>query len=127
MDAVHPLDGRPVPLGLQIVPHVNALDHQHPLLLADLPAHVGHEVVRRDDDSARCQRAGKGARQSATGGGHHVIQRRGVGLLVAHLHAVMLGDRAVDPEQRRLRLRRKGRAAQPTTEPAYDHLRRVNG
>ena len=74
VDSVHRL---PVLLPRQDPVHdVDPSNHQDPVVLFDLPPHVGVEVSLTGFDPARLQRASEGTDQSATGGGHDVVQRR---------------------------------------------------
>jgi hypothetical protein len=51
-----------------------------------------------DLDLTRLQRAGEGASQSAAGGGHHVVECRGVGWVLLRPDAVVLGHLGVHAE-----------------------------
>jgi hypothetical protein len=60
------------------------------------------EVLERH--LTRCQRARKGAEQSAARGGDHVVERGVVGFYVLRGDTVVFGDLAVDTEQHRILL-----------------------
>ena len=59
---------------------MNPAQHQYFPLFLDFPRHLGDEIVRTHIYLARCQRAGKGAGESAAGGRNHIIDRGCVGL-----------------------------------------------
>ena len=82
------------------------LDHEHLVALEDLADGFYLVLLRVDLDLTRLQRAGKGAGQSAAGGGHDIVERRGVRREVLGLDPVVLGDLGVDAEHDRLLLGR---------------------
>jgi hypothetical protein len=88
------------------IAHVDALDHQHPVLRLDLPCRLDFVPVRIDFDLARLQRAGEGARESPPGGRHHVVERGRVRWVIVGAHAIVLGNLGVNPERHRLMLGR---------------------
>jgi hypothetical protein len=57
-----------------VVDH-DPLDHQHVVIGLDLADSLDLEHVAVDFNLTRFQRAGKGAGQSAAGGGDHVVER----------------------------------------------------
>jgi len=93
-------------LGLQFQPGVNAADHQDVILGFDFPHRLGNQPRIRGIDLTRFQRASKGAGESAGGGGHDVIEGRGVGVEDLLRHLVVLRHRAVHAENHRRRFRR---------------------
>jgi hypothetical protein len=101
---------RVCPLGLRAlvawhlhpVVHSNPLDHQHPVLDLDLAPGLDVVGVPLNFDLTRLQRAGKGARQSAGGRGHHVVERGGLGRELLGVHAVVLGHLGMHSEAHRL-------------------------
>jgi hypothetical protein len=76
------------------------LDHKYFALDLDLSDGLGVEVLERH--LTRCQRARKGAEQSAARGGDHVVERGVVGFYVLRGDAVVFGDLAVDTEYYRI-------------------------
>ncbi len=107
---------------LQRVLHVDPSKYEYRSVLFDFSSDLAHQVVGAHGNLARSQRAGKSARESATGGRNDVIDRRRMRFHPGHVDAVMLGDRAVDTKQDRLAFGRKGRGAEGTTEPANLHF-----
>ncbi len=108
MKAVHALDllvlvgahaGEPVA-------HRDPLDHEDSVALEDLALRLGVERVTFDLNPARLQRAREGARQSASRGGDHVVEARGLRCEVLGRDAVVLGDLGVNAELDRLAARR---------------------
>jgi hypothetical protein len=79
---------------------LDALDDEHFALDLDLSDRLGVEVLERH--LTRCQRARKGAEQSAARGGDHVVERGVVGFYVLRRDAVVFGDLAVDTEHYRI-------------------------
>ena len=76
--------------------------------------------------SARFQRAGKSARQSTGGAGHHVIEGGGVGGEGVGRDLVVRGDGAVYTKGHRLRLRREERLADRPFLPFDPHVGTVD-
>lgn len=75
MNLMHALDGLAIPLGGgEVVDDMNASDDQNLLLELNLTDRIGGQLF--DLNLARCQRAGKGARQSARSGSDDVVQCR---------------------------------------------------
>ncbi len=58
---------------LQAVGDVNTFDNEDTVLFFDFATHLARQMTITGGDSARFQRATKGAGQSATGGGDHII------------------------------------------------------
>lgn len=110
----------------QPVRHVNTPDDQNAAVLANLPADLSGEIVWLELNVARCQRAGKSARQSATCGRHHVIECGGVPVHLGHVHAVVLGDGAVHTKENRLLLSREPGTPERSTEPLDGDVRGVH-
>lgn len=79
-------------------------DHEHAILLADLAPDMPAEQALPRIDPTRLQRASKGAGQSATRGGHDVIEGRGD--FAVRVGTVVLLDRAMDSELDRAFVRR---------------------
>jgi hypothetical protein len=93
----------PLVLGhLDPVVHSDPLDHEHAVLVLDLA--LGLDVVggSLNLDLTRLQRAGKGARQSAGGCRHHVVESGGLRRELVRVGAVVLGDFRVHSEADRL-------------------------
>jgi hypothetical protein len=99
-------------LEFQVVADPDPLDHQDAVLDLHLAPGLGVEPPLAGRDLARLQRAPEGAGESAGGGRDHVVERGRVGLVLAHVDAVVAGHRAVDAEQDRARLGRQVRAAE---------------
>jgi hypothetical protein len=81
------------------------------------------EVLERH--LTRCQRARKGAEQSAACGSDHVVERGVVGFYVLRGDTVVFGDLAVDTEHHRIILDGEMRAADLTLHRLHLHLRNV--
>jgi hypothetical protein len=111
---------------LQLIPDMDAPDHQNAFLFLDLTGNVANEVFRLDRDPARCQRASKGAGESAAGRRHHIVQGRRMRVLLAHIDAVVLGDGSVNAERHWLRLRRDHCTAQRSANTLNRGPGRVN-
>jgi hypothetical protein len=86
-------------IGPEVEDHLDPLDHQYPALCFYLSCNFGGEVIAIRRNLTRCQRAPKGAEQSTARCGHEVVERGGVGLLLAGGDAVVLGHLAVDAEK----------------------------
>ena len=107
MESVYPLDRIAVfGGGPQMIGHVNTPQDEHIVvrIRLHLAADVSGELAVAGIDSARLQRAPEGTGQSATGGGRHVVDSRGVGIGHVGAHFVVLGDLAVDAERHGLAL-----------------------
>jgi hypothetical protein len=87
--------------------HRDALDHEHAIVILDLADRLDLVALRIDFDLTRLQRAREGARQSAAGGGHNVVERRRVRRVLVRLDAIVLGDLRMHSEEHRLLLGRK--------------------
>ena len=111
---------------LQHVLHVDAPQHQHCPVFFDLPDNLDRQVVGPNRDLARSQRAGKCARESASGRRNDIIDRRRVRLRLAHVDAVVFGNSTVYTEDDRLTLSRKSGRAEGTAKSANLHLGFVN-
>jgi hypothetical protein len=74
------------------------LDHQHAVLDLDLAPALDVVGVPLDFDLTRLQRAGKGARQSADGRGHHVVEGGRLRRSLLGINAVVLGHFGMNPE-----------------------------
>ena len=122
-----PLDRRLVlGFGSQPVRDVDSPDDDHAvILLLHLAPDVAREVPLARLDPARLQRASEGTGQSAAGGGHDVVQRRGD--LSFRLHAVVLRDGPVNPELDGSVVRRKPSAAIRTLDPLDPDVGRIDG
>jgi hypothetical protein len=90
----------------QSIPHVNALDYQHPILGLDLPYRLDFVSLRIDVDLTRLQRAGKRARQSPSSCRNDVVERGRVRRVVLGPHSIVLGNLGMNPENHRLTLGR---------------------
>ena len=80
------------------IAHVDAFDEQHAVLCLDLANGLHLVALGIDLDLTRLQRAGEGASQSAAGGGHYVVECRGVRWVLLGPHAVVLGHLGVHTE-----------------------------
>ena len=99
VERVHPRSFLSAFLGdREPVAHVDAFDDQHAVLCLDLANGLDLIALGIDLDLTRLQRAGEGARQSAAGGGHYVVQCRGVGWVLLRPDAVVLGHLGVHAE-----------------------------
>jgi hypothetical protein len=87
----------------------DALDNQHAILGLDLADRLDLVALRIDLDLTRLQRAGERARQSPSGGSHHVIECRGVRWILVRTHPVVLSHLGMHAEYDRLRLGREVR------------------
>jgi hypothetical protein len=88
---------------LQGEDHVDPTQHKHTVFDFDLTMSYGRQVAFARRDPARLQRATKGAEQSTTGRGDHIIDRCGVRVRYLTLNAVMARDRTVGAKADRLR------------------------
>jgi len=105
---VHAIGGFPVNLlGFKPQSHVNPAYHEYIAFQFDLTYCFPHQASTRCIDLTRLQRASKGSRKSTCGGGDNVIKRRGAGFRDRGRNPVVLGNRAVDSENDRLRLGRE--------------------
>ena len=108
METVYSLDFRSLVVRhRQRVVDDDPLDYEHAVAVVDLAAGLHLVTVPLHFDLTRLQRAGKGAGQSAAGGGHHVVERGGVRRVVLGAHAVVLGHLGVDAERHRVVLGRQ--------------------
>ena len=101
----------------QPVDGMDALDHEHPVLQLDLAGSLPYEPTLACRYLTRLQRAPEGAGQSADRSSDDVVQRGRTLGLAARRDPIVLGDRVVDTEDHRLRLRRKERATQRPAHP----------
>jgi len=83
---------------------VDPAQDEHTAVLLDFTHHFRDEILRAELYLARCQRAGKCARQSATSRRNHIVDGRGMRLDLRHVDAVVLGDRPVNTEEHGLAL-----------------------
>jgi hypothetical protein len=74
----------------------DALNHEYLTLSLYLADRIGVETL--EGNLTRCQRAGKGAEQSAAGRRNQVVERRRVRLLVLGRDAIVLSDPAMHPK-----------------------------
>ena len=120
----HPFDGIAVFFGgCKVEGLGDAFDDEDFVLRLDLTDGIGVEALERN--LTRSQRAGKGAEQSAAGGGDHVVEGRGVGFLGVRGDAVVLRDLAVDAEEDRLVSSGDVGAPDLALDRLYPHLRDV--
>jgi hypothetical protein len=118
---VHALGGRAGRgRGGEMVGGVDAPDDQDLIFQLDLTPDVGGEALVARVDVARLQRTAEGAGQSAAGGRHDIVERRGMGLddvrvdLVVGGHRAMHAERHGDPLRRQVGLaQRPGLALDP--------------
>jgi len=71
---------------------------EHAAVLLDIANHLCDEILGPELYLARCQRAGKCARESATRRRDDVVDGRGMRLDLRHVGSVMRRDRAVNTE-----------------------------
>jgi hypothetical protein len=88
----------------EVIPHVDALDHEHLVLQHDDTFGIGAQPTLACIDPTRLQRATQGSRQSTGSRGHHVVERGGVVWILPRRSPVMLADLVVRPEHDRLGL-----------------------
>ena len=86
----------------QRVLHVDALDHEHAVLVLDLAASLARQPAFARIDATRFQRAPERPRESAGRRSDDVIERRRPLRVAAARDAVMVGDLVVDAEEDRL-------------------------
>ena len=116
------LRGRP-----QTHPDVNSPDDEHVVLgQFDFTDRFAGQPVAVSPDVARLQRAPEGPRQSAGRRGDDVVECRGAGLECAGGDLVVLGDRAVDAEDDRLRLAGEVGAPDGPFHPFYPDVRPIH-
>ncbi len=105
MGAVHlvnALDGLAmIARGAQLVRHADSLEHQDAVVQFHLADDLAGQTSLARIDMTRLQRASEGAEQSATRGGDHVVDRRGVRPGDRGIDAIVLGDGAVHTERHR--------------------------
>ena len=105
----------------QALAHVNAFDHQHPLLRLDLPGRLDFVAFRIDFDLTRLQRAGKRAGQSPARRRHHIVERGRIRGVILGPDPIVLRHLRVHPEDDRLGLGRHVREPLRPTEPLNPH------
>ena len=128
VEAVDTLDlGSPLGRHGQAVAHGDALDDENLLVEDDVSDGLDFVALRIDVDVTRFQRGGEGARQSAAGGRHDVVERRRAGREVLGVDAVVLGHRGVDAEHDGLGLGRQVREAVRTAVGVDADARDVRG
>jgi hypothetical protein len=101
-------------------------DQEHFSIFADLTGGFRAKPSLACGYIARLQRAAKGARQSAGGCGHHVVERRGGGLEALRINAVMRCDLRVHPKHHRFFGLRKIGAADRAAQAFDGTMRSVN-
>ena len=79
-------------LKLEMVGHMDPLDHEHVIVFFHFPNYVRPEVALSRRNLTRLQRASKGASQSATGGSNEIVKRGGMRLMDGSVYAIVLGD-----------------------------------
>jgi hypothetical protein len=105
----------------QRVGHVNAPDDEYVSVLANLANRFRSQITLASTNSARLQRAPKGAGQSARGRSHHVVERGGVGLMNCRVNAIVLGHLRVHPKEHWLFVEGQIGTPQGTLDPLYSH------
>jgi hypothetical protein len=106
--AVDPLGHLPLSrVELEMVGDVNAAYDEDVIICFDLAPGFGAEITFTGRDVARFQRASKGPGQSTSCRCDQVIEGSGMGVILAHVSAVMPGDAGVDAEGYRLVLDRQ--------------------
>ena len=102
VEIVHAFCGFPVRLrGAQVIGDMNALHHQHVVFLFDLADDISTEIAIACLYLTRLQRAAKGAGESATGRGDEIVEGRGMGLVLGHVHAIAFGDLRMNAKEDR--------------------------
>jgi len=121
---VHPLRRLPLFRGRrQTQSHVNPPDDEHVVFgQLDFTDRLGGQPVAVGSDVARLQRASEGPCQSAGCGRDDVVERGRVRLERSGRDPVVLGDRAVDAEDDRLRLAGEVGAPEGTSHPLDPNL-----
>jgi hypothetical protein len=99
--------------------------HEHAPHIRDLADRLDLVALRIDLDLTRFQRAGEGAGQSPTGGGHDVIERRRMRRVLLGPDAIVLGDLGVHPECHRLGFGWQIRQPLRTSQPLDPHTRDI--
>lgn len=79
-----------VTIDSQVVGHMNAPDDEYVSVLANLANCFRSQIALTSRNSARLQRAPKGAGQSARGRCYHVIERGSVRLVNRRFNAIVL-------------------------------------
>ena len=106
------------------IDHMNSPQHEHLGLEFYLTNGLTREPTVAGTDLARLQRAPEGTEESASGGGHDVVDGGGMGVRDI-LDTVVCGDCAVRTKQHRLSLRGQPCLAE-WADAAYDaHVRTV--
>jgi hypothetical protein len=82
----------------QPIMDMNSSDDEDAILRLHLSADFADEPTLARRNLARLQRAPEGSGQSATGGSHHIVDRRCMGLGDGQGDAVVLGDRPMRAE-----------------------------
>jgi len=100
---------------------VNAADDEYVSVLANLANRFRSQIALASRNSARLQRAPKGAGQSTRSRSYHVIERGGVGLMNRWGDAIMLSHLRVHPKEHRLLVEGQIGTAQGTLDPLYAH------
>ncbi len=113
-------------LGSEQIPHVHSPQDEDVSLLLHLPTNLAGQVGGSDFDLARCQRAGKGARESACGRRNHVVYGCGVGLVRSRIDPVVFRDRSMDTEEHWLRFGWDRGASEWTPQAPNGTLRGVD-
>jgi hypothetical protein len=105
---------------------MNALDQQHASIFTNLAGGFRAKPSLACGYFARFQRAAKGARQSAGGCGHHIVEGGGGRLEAIRINAVMRSDLRVHPEHYRFFGLRKIGAADGAAQAFDGTMRSVN-
>jgi hypothetical protein len=87
----------------------DSLDNQHVILGLDLADRPDLVALRIDLNLARLQRAGERARQSPSGGSHHIVEGGGVRRILIGSHPVVRRHFGVHAKCNWLRLGREVR------------------
>jgi hypothetical protein len=102
MNPMHTLDGlSSLSRCNQMISDVNSLNDQYVVLCLDLSSNFRSQSFVACIDLARFQRAPEGADQSAPGGRHYVIQRRGMRLCNLWANVIVFGHRPVHTKAHR--------------------------
>jgi hypothetical protein len=90
----------------QVIAYMNALEYQNLAVQLNFAICLRGELAFASRDSARFQRAAKGAGKSARGCGDDVIERRGVRRVNCHVSPVMLRHLRMNAKENRVGLDR---------------------
>ncbi len=105
---------------------MHASQDEDAAVLFNFAPNLTGQIRRLNDDLARCQRAGKGARESPAGGRDDVIEGGRVRLQNRRIDPVVFGNRSVRTEEHRLGFSGHHGAPEWTPQAPNGTLRRVH-